>query len=190
MKKIAQYIDVIALFMAVIGAIWLLFFGAWQIVVIGAIYGFFGMYLISIFLMPQLILSVPAHKSMRKKKSYAAVPLLIVRSIYVFGLFTLSAFLIMTIEDSVIKNDHSLLIPLLIWSFAVIMLPWLRLNSKAQGEEIIATRRGIVLFSLILAVIMTCIYLFHIQTALWVFLMTAIIAAIVDSVAEYSQVYS
>jgi len=114
----------------IISGIWLIVLGEWGPIFIGVAFMLVSIFAISIAFMPSLIFVIPALSAIEKGRKILGAFWFSLNMLYTIGLITTWCLWIMALFMRFANNSS--IIPVLIWSYGIALLPWMWLAKKDQ----------------------------------------------------------
>lgn len=127
-----------------VSGIWLAILGQWWAIGFGILGLIISRFLIGLALMPSLALSAPAMMLLEKGRVAPAIPLLILNTLYTYGVIT--AWCMFVFFFFMRSATHESFIPLLIWSYGAATGPWAVMAAEEQRGGSSADGSAIAIF--------------------------------------------
>jgi hypothetical protein len=131
---LAVPIGILNCFGGIVSSIWLAVLGEWTAIFLGVLYIVGGPFLIRVALAPGLGFAVPAMGCLSAGRRVAAHVLILFYSAYTCGVVSIWCSIVMAVFMGWAAKS-SLVIPLLIWSYGVAILPLCYLSAKDGSES-------------------------------------------------------
>lgn len=153
----------------IISGIWLAIIGEWDVILLGLLSFFIGIFIISLALLPRLIFGIPALRLINQGKVLMGIIIGTPSAIYTILVMVAWCFLVFYSFDSTAEGYTR--VPMLMWSYGIATGPWLYLaqqDVKESGEGFNPSAINMFFISVgyFLMIFMTLIFNVSLQTAL------------------------